>query len=159
MTGPLPQRRCRQHGDGPCSAMPDTAAAAVARYAVSPRDCSHRNTSVTDGGPRRCAGCGAEVPYEFDLTTHDPRVDPRVTYAAYQRAGNFLATQRPAPSRDMSVWEDRAPWTQTPPAAPPAYRVGRHQPRNVYRGEEYIGVMFSPEDAAAVVEAMNGAAR
>jgi len=35
------------------------------------------------------------------------------------------------------------------------YRVGRHQVQNVYRGEEYIGVMFSPEDAALVVAALN----
>lgn len=35
------------------------------------------------------------------------------------------------------------------------YRVGRHQPQNVYRGEKYIGVMFSPEDAAAVVRCLN----
>lgn len=35
------------------------------------------------------------------------------------------------------------------------YRVGRHQPRNVYRGDEYIGVMFAEEDAALVVSAMN----
>ena len=38
------------------------------------------------------------------------------------------------------------------------YRVGRHQPRNLYRGDEYMGVMFDPADAAAVVEALNGAA-
>lgn len=37
------------------------------------------------------------------------------------------------------------------------YRVGNHQPQNVYRGEEYIGVMFTAEDAALVVEALNGA--
>jgi hypothetical protein len=37
------------------------------------------------------------------------------------------------------------------------YRVGHHQPRNVYRGDEYIGVMFSPEDAAKVVAALNRA--
>ena len=35
------------------------------------------------------------------------------------------------------------------------YRVGRHQPQNLYRGEQYIGVMFSPEDAALIVEALN----
>lgn len=35
------------------------------------------------------------------------------------------------------------------------YRVGRHQPQNVYRGEQYIGVMFSPIDAAAFVSTMN----
>jgi hypothetical protein len=36
------------------------------------------------------------------------------------------------------------------------YRVGNHQPQNVYRGEQYIGVMFTAEDAALVVEALNG---
>lgn len=35
------------------------------------------------------------------------------------------------------------------------YRVGNHQPRNVYRGDTYIGVMFDPADAAAVVDALN----
>lgn len=35
------------------------------------------------------------------------------------------------------------------------YRVGNHQPQNVYRGDQYIGVMFSPIDAAAVVNALN----
>lgn len=35
------------------------------------------------------------------------------------------------------------------------YRVGHHQPQNVYRGEQYIGVMFTAEDAALVVEALN----
>jgi hypothetical protein len=38
----------------------------------------------------------------------------------------------------------------------PIYRVGNHQPQNVYRGEQHIGVMFSPEDAALVVAALNG---
>lgn len=37
------------------------------------------------------------------------------------------------------------------------YRQGNHQPRNVYRGEQYIGVMFTAEDAALAVEALNGA--
>lgn len=36
------------------------------------------------------------------------------------------------------------------------YRVGNHQPQNVYRGEQYIGVMFTAEDAALAVEALNG---
>lgn len=36
------------------------------------------------------------------------------------------------------------------------YRVGNHQPQNVYRGEQYIGVMFTAEDAALVVAALNG---
>lgn len=35
------------------------------------------------------------------------------------------------------------------------YRVGRHQPQNIYEGDAYIGVMFSPEHAARVVEALN----
>lgn len=35
------------------------------------------------------------------------------------------------------------------------YRVGNHQPQNIYRGEQYIGVMFSPIDAAAVVRYLN----
>jgi len=30
-------------------------------------------------------------------------------------------------------------------------------PRNVYRDDEYIGVMFSPIDASLVVAALNGA--
>jgi hypothetical protein len=38
----------------------------------------------------------------------------------------------------------------------PTYRVGNHQPQNVYRGEQYIGVMFTSEDAALAVEALNG---
>jgi hypothetical protein len=37
------------------------------------------------------------------------------------------------------------------------YRVGHHQPQNVYRDDAYIGVMFTAEDAALVVEALNGA--
>jgi hypothetical protein len=37
------------------------------------------------------------------------------------------------------------------------YRVGHHQPQNVYRDDQYIGVMFTAEDAALVVEALNGA--
>ena len=35
------------------------------------------------------------------------------------------------------------------------YRVGNHQPQNVYRDDAYIGVMFTAEDAALVVEALN----
>lgn len=35
------------------------------------------------------------------------------------------------------------------------YRVGNHQPQNVYRDDRYIGVMFSPETAAEVVATMN----
>jgi hypothetical protein len=36
------------------------------------------------------------------------------------------------------------------------YRVGNHQPQNLYRDDQYIGVMFTAEDAALVVEAMEG---
>jgi hypothetical protein len=39
------------------------------------------------------------------------------------------------------------------------YRVGNHQPQNVYRDDAYIGVMFTAEDAALVVEALNGQER
>jgi hypothetical protein len=39
------------------------------------------------------------------------------------------------------------------------YRVGNHQPQNVYRGDQYIGVMFTPEDAALAVEALNALPR
>jgi hypothetical protein len=35
------------------------------------------------------------------------------------------------------------------------YRVGNHQPQNLYRDDTYIGVMFTAEDAALVVEALN----
>jgi hypothetical protein len=35
------------------------------------------------------------------------------------------------------------------------YRVGNHQPQNVYRGDAYIGVMFTADDAALIVEALN----
>lgn len=35
------------------------------------------------------------------------------------------------------------------------WRVGNHQPQNLYRGEEYMGVMFNPEVARFIVEAMN----
>jgi hypothetical protein len=38
------------------------------------------------------------------------------------------------------------------------YRVDNHQPQNVYRDDAYIGVMFTAEDAALVVEALNGRA-
>jgi hypothetical protein len=40
----------------------------------------------------------------------------------------------------------------------PLYRVGRHQPQNLYRDDTYIGVMFTAEDAALVVEALNATA-
>lgn len=35
------------------------------------------------------------------------------------------------------------------------YRVGRHQSQNIYRRDQYIGVMFSPDDAATVVRVLN----
>lgn len=35
------------------------------------------------------------------------------------------------------------------------YRVGRHQGRNLYRDEEYLGVMFDPADTAAIVARLN----
>lgn len=35
------------------------------------------------------------------------------------------------------------------------YRVGNHQPQNLYRGDEYIGVMFDPADAALVRDVLN----
>jgi hypothetical protein len=35
------------------------------------------------------------------------------------------------------------------------YRVCNHQPQNIYRDDTYIGVMFTAEDAALVVEALN----
>lgn len=35
------------------------------------------------------------------------------------------------------------------------YRVGNHQPRNPYRGDEYIGVMFDPTDTAMIAELLN----
>lgn len=34
------------------------------------------------------------------------------------------------------------------------YRVGNHQPRNLYRGDAYIGVCFDPADTALIVDAM-----
>lgn len=37
------------------------------------------------------------------------------------------------------------------------YRVGNHQPQNIYRNNTYIGVMFSADDAQIVVEALNDA--
>ena len=36
------------------------------------------------------------------------------------------------------------------------YRVGRHQPRNLYRGEQYIGVMLDPADTAVIMDRLNG---
>jgi hypothetical protein len=36
------------------------------------------------------------------------------------------------------------------------YRVGNHQPRNPYRGDEYIGVMFDPADTAMIARMLNG---
>jgi hypothetical protein len=35
------------------------------------------------------------------------------------------------------------------------YRVGNHQPQNVYRDDAYIGVMFAAYDAALVVHRLN----
>lgn len=35
------------------------------------------------------------------------------------------------------------------------YRVGNHQPQNLYRGDTYIGVMFDPTDTAWIVKVMN----
>lgn len=35
------------------------------------------------------------------------------------------------------------------------YRVGNHQPQNIYRGDTYIGVAFNPIDAAAIVRHLN----
>lgn len=37
------------------------------------------------------------------------------------------------------------------------YRVGHQQPQNIYRGDEYIGVMFSSVDADLIVRTLNGA--
>jgi len=37
----------------------------------------------------------------------------------------------------------------------PVYRVGNHQPQNLYRDDAYIGVMFTADDAAMVVSALN----
>lgn len=36
------------------------------------------------------------------------------------------------------------------------YRVGNHQPRNLYRGDQYIGVMFDEADTALIVDVMEG---
>jgi hypothetical protein len=38
---------------------------------------------------------------------------------------------------------------------PDLYRVGNHQPRNLYRGDEYIGVMFDPADTALIARVLN----
>lgn len=35
------------------------------------------------------------------------------------------------------------------------YRVGNHQPRNIYRGDTYIGAMFDEADAIDVVARLN----
>jgi hypothetical protein len=37
----------------------------------------------------------------------------------------------------------------------PRFRVGNHQPQNIYDGDKYIGVMFSAPHAARVVAALN----
>lgn len=39
-----------------------------------------------------------------------------------------------------------------------AWRQGNHQPQNLYAGEDYVGVMFTPRNAERVVAAMNGRA-
>lgn len=39
------------------------------------------------------------------------------------------------------------------------YRVGRHQPQNIYDRDRYIGVMFDAPYAARVVAALNNAER
>jgi hypothetical protein len=36
------------------------------------------------------------------------------------------------------------------------YRVGNHNPRNLYRDDEHFGVVFDPADGPLVVEALNG---
>lgn len=36
------------------------------------------------------------------------------------------------------------------------YRVGNHQPQNLYRGDQYIGVCFDPADTALIAAAMEG---
>lgn len=36
------------------------------------------------------------------------------------------------------------------------YRVGNHQPRNLYRGDQYIGICFDPADTQLIVDAMEG---
>lgn len=37
------------------------------------------------------------------------------------------------------------------------YRTGNHQPQNLYRDDQYIGVCFDPADTALVVEALKSA--
>lgn len=37
------------------------------------------------------------------------------------------------------------------------WRCGRHQPRNLYRNGQYIGVVFDPDDAAYIAEILNDA--
>lgn len=46
--------------------------------------------------------------------------------------------------------------TETAPDRP-RYRVGNHQPQNIYDGDTYVGVMFSAADSARVVAALNEA--
>lgn len=36
------------------------------------------------------------------------------------------------------------------------YRVGRHNPRNIYRDDQHIGCMFDPTDGPLAVQALNG---
>ena len=37
----------------------------------------------------------------------------------------------------------------------PTYRIGRHNPRNLYRRDEHMGVVFDPADGPRVVAALN----
>jgi hypothetical protein len=53
--------------------------------------------------------------------------------------------------------ECNPPVEHTDPSKP-LYRVGRHQPQNLYRDDQHIGVMFTVEDAARVAEALNATA-
>lgn len=45
------------------------------------------------------------------------------------------------------------------PPERPRYRVGHHQAQNLYDRDVYIGVMFSPQYAALVVDSLNEAER
>lgn len=44
-------------------------------------------------------------------------------------------------------------------ASPGPYRVGNHQPRNLYRDQTYIGVMFDPADTARIANVLNAATK
>lgn len=39
------------------------------------------------------------------------------------------------------------------------WRLGNRNPRNLYRGEEHVGMLIEPELAAKIVETLNGADR